>query len=46
MVLPEFFQLWHTSPDLRHHIAKVMAAHQNTDPLANGLLDYNRLENR
>ena len=35
-----------TSSDFWPHSDKVMAAHEAADPVANALLDYNRLENR
>jgi hypothetical protein len=35
-----------TSKDFWQHSDKVMAAHYQADPIANALLDYNRLENR
>lgn len=35
-----------TSPNFWEHSDRVMAAHKDADPIANGLLDYNRLENR
>ncbi len=35
-----------TAADFWDHSDKVMAAHYAADPVANGLLDYNRLENR
>lgn len=35
-----------TAPDFWAFSDKIMAAHQQADPIENGLLDYNRLENR
>ncbi len=35
-----------TSPEFWQHSDKVMAAHHDTAPIDNALLDYNRLENR
>lgn len=35
-----------TAPDFWSFSDKIMAAHQRANPVENGLLDYNRLENR
>jgi len=35
-----------TAPDFWSFSDKIMAAHQQANPVENGLLDYNRLENR
>jgi hypothetical protein len=35
-----------TSPEFWQHSDKIIAAHEAADPVANGLIDYNRLVNR
>ncbi len=42
----ERYGIRRTSPEFWQHSDKVMAAHRRANPIDNGLLDYNRLENR
>ena len=44
--LMERYGVRRTSPEFWQHSDKVIGAHHAADPLANALLDYNRLENR
>jgi hypothetical protein len=44
--LMDRFGVRRTSPEFWSHSDRVMAAHHAADPVAHGLLDYNRLENR
>ena len=44
--LMEHYGIRRTSIEFWPHSDKVIAAHRAADPIANGLFDYNRLENR
>ena len=44
--LVDRFGVRRTSPEFWSHSDKVLKAHHAANPLENGLLDYNRLENR